>query len=500
MRSTTSSSRDRAAERVGEALAGLAPDDAVAVLTQVVRTLARPEPGRPAQTTGTAAALLGLRAAVEATTLGHVAVLDAEHAFDATPALTARSWLRQTGRLSDREAGTVLGLARRLHTDAWRELPAVAAAVASGAMSPAQAQAVATATRRAPVEVVPAVDEAVVATGAHLLPDELGRHVATVVDRLATQAAPLLEPGDPGAERFLRVSRGFDGWFHVQGLLEPDAGAALLAALDPLAAPVITQDADGTRIRDPRTRDQRRHDALTTLAGLFTTAVLHHATAQTSDEVPVPRPRATIDVVLDLDRVAELLPGQSCHPDRLGHPEVATALRQLPGTVARTSDGVPLGGPAAEHLCCDPTLTWTLVQALDPPQDHPDHPGRTTCRDPDLAAAVRAALMAISPALGGIPVAVVDAGRLQRFGSPIQRRKATIRDRGCVVPGCTVPAWLCELHHLIAWLLGGSTNLDDLALICPGHHRFLHRHGWALTRDPGTGHYLLLPPASTAAA
>ena len=492
MSSDRSPACDAAQTAVARVLGGLSPHDAVRVITQVVRALPSPVAGCPGGTTDTTAALLDLGAAVQTATLAHVAVLDAEHAFDATPALSARSWLRQTGRLSDREAGTVLSLARRLHTDSWRALPTVAAAVTAGDMTPAQAQAVATATRRAPVEVVPAVDQAVVETGAHLLPDELGRHVATVVDRLATQAAPLLEPGDPGQERFLRVQRGFDGWFHVHALLEPDAGAALLAALDPLAAPVVTQDADGEPIRDPRTRDQRRHDALSTLAGLFTTASLHQAATGADHEALVPRPRATLDVVLDLDRLTDLL-HSSTHDPHHQH-DAPTRLGQLPGTVARTSNGTPLSGPAAEHLCCDPLLSWTLIQTLDPPPRPGDTTATATDRHPGLAAAVRAGLAAISPALGCIPVAVLDAGRAQRLGSPIQRRKATLRDRGCVTPGCTTPAWLCELHHLTPWLHGGRTDLDDMALLCPSHHRFLHRHQWTLTHNPTTGRYQLQPP------
>jgi hypothetical protein len=62
------------------------------------------------------------------------------------------------------------------------------------------------------------------------------------------------------------------------------------------------------------------------------------------------------------------------------------------------------------------------------------------------------------------------------------------------VHGCTVPAWLCELHHLIEWILGGTTDLDAMALLCRSHHRFLHRRGWRLIPLPGTGRFLLLPP------
>lgn len=57
------------------------------------------------------------------------------------------------------------------------------------------------------------------------------------------------------------------------------------------------------------------------------------------------------------------------------------------------------------------------------------------------------------------------------------------RDRGCVVPGCGSTRGL-HAHHLVHWEDGGPTELHNLALVCPFHHRQHHR-GSITIRGPG---------------
>ena len=63
-------------------------------------------------------------------------------------------------------------------------------------------------------------------------------------------------------------------------------------------------------------------------------------------------------------------------------------------------------------------------------------------------------------------------GRKTRRVSPQQWRALVARDRGCVICGAA-PGW-CQAHHVRYWILGGRTDIDNLALVCHQHHRWIH--------------------------
>ncbi len=69
---------------------------------------------------------------------------------------------------------------------------------------------------------------------------------------------------------------------------------------------------------------------------------------------------------------------------------------------------------------------------------------------------------------------VIGAGRATRTVSRRLRRALEHRDRCCVVPGCGATRGL-HAHHLRHWEDGGLTELINLALVCPYHHRLHHR-------------------------
>ena len=60
----------------------------------------------------------------------------------------------------------------------------------------------------------------------------------------------------------------------------------------------------------------------------------------------------------------------------------------------------------------------------------------------------------------GMPL---EHGRTLRLFPPHLRRAAEVRDGGCVFAGCAVPTWWCDVHHLLARIDGGETNLANLA-------------------------------------
>jgi len=72
----------------------------------------------------------------------------------------------------------------------------------------------------------------------------------------------------------------------------------------------------------------------------------------------------------------------------------------------------------------------------------------------------------------------LDVGREKRCVTPAQRKAIAARDGGCAHPGCDRnPVW-CQVHHIIHWLDGGRTDIDNLVMLCREHHRVIHDSGW----------------------
>jgi Domain of unknown function (DUF222)/HNH endonuclease len=78
---------------------------------------------------------------------------------------------------------------------------------------------------------------------------------------------------------------------------------------------------------------------------------------------------------------------------------------------------------------------------------------------------------------------VVDVGRSRRVVSPALQKALRVRDGHCRWPGCEREASRCDGHHLVHWIQGGQTNLDNLVLLCARHHRLVHEGGWQLVRS-----------------
>jgi hypothetical protein len=72
------------------------------------------------------------------------------------------------------------------------------------------------------------------------------------------------------------------------------------------------------------------------------------------------------------------------------------------------------------------------------------------------------------------------SGRQTRTINRRLRRALEHRDRCCAVPGCGATRGL-HAHHLRHWEDGGPTELDNLCLLCPYHHRLHHRGGITIT-------------------
>jgi len=78
----------------------------------------------------------------------------------------------------------------------------------------------------------------------------------------------------------------------------------------------------------------------------------------------------------------------------------------------------------------------------------------------------------------------LDLGRKHRVVTAGLRRAVVARDRTCVFAGCGAPHWWADVHHLLHWVHGGETSLENSALLCERHHTKVH-HGFAVERGPG---------------
>jgi hypothetical protein len=408
--------------------------------------------------------------------LRRLAALDARGAAGADQGVDAPStaaWLRRGLRMSAGSAHSTVRAARALFGG---PLPQTAAALVAGDLSAAHAQAVVDGTHQLPDLVVAAAEPVLVAAARRLDPSQLRRLVSHLV-----------QVADPdGAERArerrherrgLWVSPTVDRMVAVNGLLEPEAGATVLAALEPLARPASAEDA--------RTGSQRTADALAELCR----RALEEGWLPKAGGV---RPQLLVTVELD-------------------------SLLGRPGAVGGDLGWVgPLAPEACRRLACDGTVTRVLISRQPTHEQHPadgsaDHDhghdpglgadpdptndgdpvgGPDPAGDPDPAGPVglqgrlQAAMAQLPPTLGGAPRQPLEVGRATRVVAPAQRAALAVRDGGCVFPGCDRPLAWCDAHHLWHWVDGGPTDLGNLAMVCRAHHRRVHEEGWQLTRGP----------------
>ena len=305
------------------------------------------------------------------------------------------------------------------------------------------------------------------AHGTQDLPD----HVAAEAEPVLVEAARRLDPprlrrviahlrlvADPdGAEaqaerryqqRGLWLSPTWEGMVAVNGLLDPEAGQTLLAALEPLARPT----------------NAARHPHAVASAGPMPSPSWPAATWR-----PAGCPRAVGS-------------GPSCWS-----PSTWTASSAPDGLGGEAGGPWPLDPETCRRLACDGAVTRVLVTR------HRTHHHDGSGGEGGLAGWLQAAATRLPPALGGGPTQPLEVGRTSRVVTAAQRAALVVRDGGCVVAGCDRPPAWCEAHHLRHWLHGGPTDLANLALLCRAHHRAVHEGGWRLTRDPD-GRLTATPP------
>jgi Domain of unknown function (DUF222)/HNH endonuclease len=208
--------------------------------------------------------------------------------------------------------------------------------------------------------------------------------------------------------RRLSLSTWFDGSLLLSGVLDSVGGAALRAALEPLARK--------SGAHDDRNRERRFADALVELAS--------------GGEQP-----AQIQVTSSLE----------------------TLLGLAGAPAAEMEFSLPVSSKTIERLACDCSITRVLLNSES---------------------------------------TVIDVGRSKRVVSEPGRRALRARDGSCRWPGCERPASWSAAHHLVHWIHGGTTDLDNLILLCHRHHWMVHEGKWQLVRSDD-GRMLTIPPTVT---
>jgi hypothetical protein len=95
-------------------------------------------------------------------------------------------------------------------------------------------------------------------------------------------------------------------------------------------------------------------------------------------------------------------------------------------------------------------------------------------------------------------LAIFDKGKAlalyhtRRLASPAQRIVLHAKDRGCTFPGCTVPGYLCEVHHNNPYATNPVTDINHLSFACGPNHK-LADQGWT-TRKNAHGDTEWIPP------
>jgi len=80
----------------------------------------------------------------------------------------------------------------------------------------------------------------------------------------------------------------------------------------------------------------------------------------------------------------------------------------------------------------------------------------------------------------------------KRLASPGQRIVLYAKDRGCTAPGCDVKGYYSEVHHVLPYAQTHTTDINDLAFACGGHHPLAEK-GWT-TRKTAHGDTEWIPP------
>lgn len=81
-------------------------------------------------------------------------------------------------------------------------------------------------------------------------------------------------------------------------------------------------------------------------------------------------------------------------------------------------------------------------------------------------------------------------GRDHRHATEAQVKAIIARDRHC--RGCAASPERCEIHHIVSWEQGGSTDIDKMCLACSACHHNIHDRGYVVVKTK-SGYKIINP-------
>ncbi len=363
---------------------------------------------------------------------------------------------------------------------ALAHLPQVDDALTTGRIDVTKARTIADATGVLPPDLATQVADRVMPRAPGQTPGLLKASLARAVIAVSPQAAEIKRVAAI-ADRRVVITPVSDGMAELWAFLPAEGAMAIRTALDRSAR--ARRGGGDMPVRDGRTADQRRADAL---VGWAVTALDVRPGNRVSGAGAFGhscrrRERANLRHGLGCARYRRL----RRHPGKADD-EVAQSAR-------------PTDPPAAVRAHVFVTVPASTLLGIS------DEPGYLAGYGPItpetarlLAADGRWQRLLTDPVSG----ALLDHGRTTYAPPKALADHVIARDVTCVMPGCRRPAYQCDLDHTKCFPEGATCH-DNLGPLCRTHHLLKHHTDWILEQPtPGTfvwtsptGHtYVRLPP------
>ncbi|MGY1716459.1 DUF222 domain-containing protein [Geodermatophilus sp. SYSU D01106] len=255
----------------------------------------------------------------------------------------------------------------------------------------------------------------------------------------------------------VREKRRFEYWWDDDGMLvvrmrlDPEQGAAFLTGIDSPAERDARRDRAAAKRAAAAAAATTAEDGITPDGGTSDSAG-SRTDDEPLDEVALARERTAERRCAAVARLGAAAPeadrraGDPPRREVVVHVDAAVLADDAAAGRAYLENGPALHGSQVRRMLCEATVVTMLERDREP----------------------------------------LAVGRARRLATRAQRRALVRRDGGCIRPGCpeTRPERL-HAHHRRPWSAGGSTDIDNMALLCDADHGLAHDLDLRMSRRGG---------------